>query len=662
MRIANLKKNKQRLLRQLTLTGVVIVCRLLGWLQPLEWRSLDAFLRLRPAEAPDPYITLVFITEEDLRGRTSHPIPDADLAALIQTIQRYDPRVVGVDIIRDRAVGEGAAALRTALTASSNVVVIDYLGNGEETSVKPLEFLPDDQVGFSDTVVDGDGATRIGQLGEADGENCRSKECYRFSFALQIVKKYLAVDGYALEQGIRNQDAMRFGNAEIPHFQPNTGGYVRADSGGNQTLINFRSGENPFAQMTYSDILSDAMAENEKRALLQDRAVLITYGAASVKDFITSFAMQADNPSLIRGVFVQAHTASQILNAVYHRRAFIRTLPDVIEYGLIIFSGAVGICFAYRRLTPVFYWLLFALALAIVLLSGYPFLLAGWWLPVVPMSLAFGLSAVILFPLIQVQRQLQQQEADALRTIGDVYSAIHNGPLQEISGLLKEWPNQQPLPAQKRARLQRGNDELRGIYANLAEMLPSTENIVLSDGERISAELALHEMLRASYQRKKLQYQAFFSSIMQIIRFDEMADSALTKRDKQLVVRFFEEALTNVYKHAKDTTRLKVVCKTEEDKNIVQIIDNGSSPLPDSFAEWTMETGGAKGVDRGGFGTSNAKRIAAQLQGDFSLSPVNPYGTRCELSWPVVLPMRSRMFKKLFFFSRLVQPKHTAHK
>jgi len=57
----------KKLLPGLSITGLVILLRLLGGLQTLEWQALDFGLRQRPAEKTDERITIVALTEEDIQ-------------------------------------------------------------------------------------------------------------------------------------------------------------------------------------------------------------------------------------------------------------------------------------------------------------------------------------------------------------------------------------------------------------------------------------------------------------------------------------------------------------------------------------------------------------------------------------------------------------------
>jgi CHASE2 domain-containing sensor protein len=58
--------------------GLVILVRLTGSLQLIEWVTLDSFLRLHPPEPIDERVVIVGIDEEDIRRIRNYPIPIRD--------------------------------------------------------------------------------------------------------------------------------------------------------------------------------------------------------------------------------------------------------------------------------------------------------------------------------------------------------------------------------------------------------------------------------------------------------------------------------------------------------------------------------------------------------------------------------------------------------
>lgn len=161
------------LLPGLSITGFVILARLLGLFQPIEWKAFDTALRWRPAEEIDSRITVVTLTEKDIQETLGYPISDQDLATLVGKLQTYNPRVIGIDIFRDQPVREGFETLESELASADNVIGIDAM---EAPTVPPPPMLPESQIGFADAIVDNDGRLRRSLLANADEDGN-----YRFS-------------------------------------------------------------------------------------------------------------------------------------------------------------------------------------------------------------------------------------------------------------------------------------------------------------------------------------------------------------------------------------------------------------------------------------------------------------------------------------------------
>ncbi len=99
---------------------IIIFIRLSGSLQFLEWMLLDTFLRMRPDEPVDEKVVIVGINEKDIQKIGSYPIPDGEIAALIDKIQSYNPTVIGLDIFKNIAVEPGTKELRQVFKGYKN--------------------------------------------------------------------------------------------------------------------------------------------------------------------------------------------------------------------------------------------------------------------------------------------------------------------------------------------------------------------------------------------------------------------------------------------------------------------------------------------------------------------------------------------------------------
>ena len=80
-------------------TAIILGVREFKGLQSWELSTYDQMLRLRPAEAPDPRILLVTITEDDIQ-REKWPTTDSTINRLLAKLQSDQPRVIGLNIYR----------------------------------------------------------------------------------------------------------------------------------------------------------------------------------------------------------------------------------------------------------------------------------------------------------------------------------------------------------------------------------------------------------------------------------------------------------------------------------------------------------------------------------------------------------------------------------
>ncbi|MDX2230570.1 MAG: CHASE2 domain-containing protein [Leptolyngbyaceae cyanobacterium bins.349] len=602
------RRRSWRLLPEVVAIGAIVMVRLSGGLQFLEWAAFDLALRLRPAEPSDQRVVVVGIREEDIRGTGKFPIPDGTLAELINTLQTYQPAAIGLDIFRDLPVEPGHQALLKTFQASQNLIVVEkVLPDQSGFTVNTPPGISSQQVGFADAFFDEDGKLRRSLLGTLSNAGD-----YRLSLSLRLAALYLNRKGYTLENGIRDRETMRFGLTELPRVHPNTGGYVRADTGGNQMLINFRSGRQPFRILTLREIQSGV-----NPAWLRDRIILVGYTAPSVKDVVSSAAIDSDNPALIYGVEVQAHVISQIISGVLDGRPLLQSWPDGWEYLWIIGWGVVGL--AIGRLIRLPLVNVTGLAIASVGLIGgsYVLILLGWWVPVVPAFLALVINGAGLAAFYRYDEALRSRIQERQQIIDQTFDAIHNGPLQTLATLLRqtqETPSWQPLTAQ----LQVLNQELRQVYEVVRrEAMPDAMS---------AAAMPLHEALHQVYNTViQREFPGFKTIHIKVLKFEPIADQHLSQTQRQGLCRFLEEALCNIGKHAVNATRLEVTCMQTETGNLIRVVDNGksSSAKPKQPAHPVAS----------GYGTQQAQKLAQQLGGQFRRSRRDPQGMICELTW-----------------------------
>ncbi|MEG4499440.1 CHASE2 domain-containing protein [Microcoleus sp. F10-C6] len=615
----------------------VTIARLTGALQFLELVTLDRFLRLRPPEPMDERIVIVGITEEDIQRARTYPISDREIADLLKRLQTYRPIAIWLDIVRNLAVKPGDAELTSVFRSSKNAIGVEIaLPDRSGFIVEPPPALPPEQVGFADTILDDDGYQRRSLLGAHNPQ-----QEYRFSFPLRLAESYLATKGIELENGIRDSDAKRFGSIELTRVQSNSGGYVGADAGGNQILLNVRSGTMPFRVLSLAQI----KAEPVNPDWIRGKIVLIGMMSFSAKDLASSGAIAGINPGRIYGVEMQAHATSQIVSAVLDRRPLLQVWGDGWETLWIAVWGLLGMSLGRFLRSP---WkILIGLLVASIspIALCYWLILLGWWVPIVPVLLVLvlngaGLTAALFY---RHEQELRLRLEERQFAIEQTFNAIHSGPLQTLVGILRT-AQEQATPPLFLPELQRLNQELRAVYGSVQrDAIADEPHLRMGSAIELALQAPLHELLYKVYSNTLEQELPYLKTIkFKIVQFDPLNTSHLRLEHKRALCRFLEEALCNVGKHAIEATRLTVICTQEGDRQVIRVADNGrGKPSPSetlSLAEKDRDKEITEDpnpkLQPSGLGTQLAKNLAKQLGGAFRRYPNQPKGTVCELTWP----------------------------
>ena len=370
-------------------TALVLGVRQLGWLQQWEWQAFDQLMRLRPAEKLDPRLVIVSVTEVDVQNqdpqeRRGSSLSDRTLTQLLEKLQSYQPRVIGLDIYRDFPIDPEHSALAAQLQQNEGFIAICEVGETSENSgTRPPPDMPAERLSFSDIPLDSDGVIRRQLLGMAP--NPKSFCATDTSFSLRAAQFYLAAEGLYFE---RNLDGvLQAGSAIFKQLEPQTGGYHQLDSRGYQVLLHYRSPGVAAQQLTLAELLggSDADLAN----LLKDRIVLIGTTAKSFKDYSPTPYTAAQGSEEMPGVMIQAHMVSQILSAVLDQRPLLWWLSPwqttVWVWGWALVGGSLVLsCRLSLQLG------LTGGAAVSILLYGICFglLLKGGWMPLIPSALA----------------------------------------------------------------------------------------------------------------------------------------------------------------------------------------------------------------------------------------------------------------------------------
>ena len=306
---------------------------------------------------------------------------------------------------------DGYERLRRIFAETPNIIGIEKVIDDQALSsvTGNSVLVQNEQVAASDLIVDVDGRVRRGFLfPSASGD--RIIESLAFRVALEYLKS-LNIEPNP------NADILELGFAKLPPFEKNSGGYSNADAGGYQLIMNWRA--NPtFQTFSAQDVLEGVVP----LGALRDKIVLIggmQSGDADV--FFTPYSSRKGIVGLLpsHGVEIHASMASQIISAAFGQRPVIQTLPEPVEVGLIAISAGLGICLYRFGRNDLHRLKLFGLTLTGTTgLSYLALIVAGWWLPVVPVNLSL-LAAPVITRLQKINRLQALSQVDELTQLAN---------------------------------------------------------------------------------------------------------------------------------------------------------------------------------------------------------------------------------------------------
>ncbi len=374
--------------------GLLIGARLMGLLQPLELAAFDQFLRWRPAESGAEQTVVVEVTQADIRQLDGeYPLHDDTMLETLQTLETYNPSMIGIDIYRDRPEGEGQAELIQYIQQHDHVVPIcAHPMGGDDEGTASLAGISPEQVGFADIALDLDETVRRHLLAMPPQADFLCQASYAISTLLAFT--HLEQQGYELFPGLdtwqveRPTDQTQTSETMTIHLLRSRPGFYanRQSVEGHQILLNYRAVDNLSAaipRVTLTDLRSGTV----KPDLIRDKVVIIGVTDPTVNDdFRTPYGEN------LRGVLLQAELANQLITAVEEGRPLLQFGPRWADWLWIMTWAGVGgglwLCKTRSQLA------LSASGTAILLsgLSWFSLISIGVVVPVVPAALALGLA------------------------------------------------------------------------------------------------------------------------------------------------------------------------------------------------------------------------------------------------------------------------------
>ncbi len=454
------------ILTSAVVVGVLVAVRQLGAIEGLELQAYDSLLRSRPDQGPDNRLLVVGITEEDIKKLKEYPISDNTLAQTLKKIEEYQPRAIGIDILRDVPQGRGRESLIEVLKQSDKMIAACKLSSANEPGNPAAPGVPQDRIGFADLPLDADVSIRRNILlstptppkiaqekphfcNIADPEN----QVPSLSFLLSML--YLETKGIKPEQ--TPDGNIKLGQTVFNRLGEKAGGYQKTGATDYQVLLNYRSPQNPAKQVTITELLEGKVDPT----LIKDRLVLIGYTAQSTKDdFTTPYSAGLAESQKMPGVLIHAQSVSQILSAVLDNRPLMGYWPLWSEIFWIWGWSVVGGTLAWSIRRPWLFALTAGSAIAVLVGASYGLVLVAVWVPLVPPVLAIVGTAL---GVVLVDRYSQAIYEGVKKGLLKLNIEIDQGKKEEEITAITETEYFQNLQEKARElRKQKNNPSLDG--------------------------------------------------------------------------------------------------------------------------------------------------------------------------------------------------------
>ncbi|MGB7412701.1 MAG: adenylate/guanylate cyclase domain-containing protein, partial [Thermosynechococcaceae cyanobacterium] len=401
-------------------SALVLGFRQVGGLQFLELAAYDRLVQTQPDLGVDPRLVVVGITERDIQKLGQFPIPDAALVKLLQKLQSYQPRVIGLDMWRgdiqiqpgtNRNAEADRIALVEQLKSSDRIITIAYVGDEREEPIAPPPGLPIEQIGFNDLAVDPGGVLRRNLLYISDYLPAGD---FFPSFSLRTALRYLRDDGIEDEASDADENILQIGKTAFLPLTPRFGGYVNLfEAQTYQIMLRYRSVRNSVKQVSLTQVLENQIDAKQ----FKDRVVLIGTTGTSGRDYVsTPYSSGLNDQDTMPGVVAHAQMVSQFLDAASGERSLIYSWSDPVEMLWILSWAFCGGVLAWLVRRPLGLVIGGGAAISSLLLLCQGLFLQSVWVPLVPSFLTFlGASGGVVSYRAQ---QSQRQQKMVMRLLG----------------------------------------------------------------------------------------------------------------------------------------------------------------------------------------------------------------------------------------------------
>ncbi|WP_013321103.1 CHASE2 domain-containing serine/threonine-protein kinase [Gloeothece verrucosa] len=400
------------ILVSLLVSGIIAGLRHAGVFQGIELWNYDQLVKLRSQPEPDPRIVLVAIDDSALKKLNSDKVSDQVLTEVLQSLEKYQPRVIGVDIIRDVPIGEGRQALIDYLNSVYEplagkikpIIMTCQLPSPEQPQgIDPPPILDlDSSVGFANIEVDADQVIRRVPISSVPLANAPQKSQDKnlindtskagclvpFSLGFLTSMRYLQQENITLKQ--TPEGFFKLGEMVFKPPTQSAAAYRNLDPSLYQIILDYRL-SNPVETISLSKVLDGEIQPEQ----IRDKIVLIGY---TTKDdvHLTPYGM-------IPGVLIHAEVINQVLSNVLDKRSPIWYFPEPVEWLWLATWGLAGGVIAWQ-IRPLWQFYLIQGG-AIMLLLGTNFILftQQGWVPLIPSLVTLITSALAVRTLPQLK-------------------------------------------------------------------------------------------------------------------------------------------------------------------------------------------------------------------------------------------------------------------
>ncbi|MEM9214885.1 MAG: CHASE2 domain-containing protein [Cyanobacteria bacterium P01_F01_bin.150] len=397
--ISRRKKITTMAIASILVAGLVVGMRTLGILQGLELKAYDQIVLAQPKLLPpDQRFIIIGIDEQDIQFQDNQgldridSLADSALETLLQKISPYNPKLIGLDIIRDRPLSVQTVK---QLEKQKFIGICQQKGRNLD-SVPPPDNISPEYIGFNSFPGDKDGVIRRQFLGNGGGNLiCPVHESFSFRVAqIYLQNTHNIKLEWVLHPFEEKRSHIRLGKHTFKRLESNSGGYQLAEgeTNGYQVLINYRRSEPQIVHLR--NILSGAM-DTQLKQLITNKIILI--GVVDERDHsATPYSRGLDS---VPGVIIHAQMASQVIDAALGDKPLLAWWSEWAEILWITGWSFIGAGIIVSLRSPRIIVLSILIGSSILWGLSFFLFIRGWWIPFIPALISLllaGLCIIIL--------------------------------------------------------------------------------------------------------------------------------------------------------------------------------------------------------------------------------------------------------------------------